>query len=203
MIDGLTGILWRMVNRLNLREPAQPRSPNAACCKCQRQRVRFAIVALIPFCCLASQSYAAENLECPEIGPGRVPNLIGDATGSGLVTTGNRVELVNEVNYLINKLQLGDPNISSTDIQNVLIAAYCRVVSRTPLAAAEKWSRMRQFDSVVEQQVAANTSTPGTVIIASVPLPADVYQELRSQAALSHQTAAQLMAAILARAAGK
>ena len=141
MIDGLTGILWRMVNRLNLREPAQPRSPNAACCKCQRQRVRFAIVALILFCCLASQSYAAENLECPEIGPGRVPNLIGDATGSGLVTTGNRVELVNEVNYLINKLQLSDPNISSTDIQNVLIAAYCRVVSRAPLAAAEKWSR--------------------------------------------------------------
>ena len=203
MIGGLTGILWRMVNRLNLREPAQPRSPNAACCKCPRQRARFAIVALILVCCLASQSYAAENLECPEIGPGRVPDLIGDATGSGLITTGNRVELVNEINYLINKLQLSDPNISSTDIQNVLIAAYCRVVARAPLAAAEKWSLMRQFDSVVEQQVAANTLAPGTVIIASVPLPADVYQELRSQAALSHQTAAQLMAAILTRAAGR
>ena len=203
MIGGLTGILWRMVNRLNLREPAQPRSPNAACCKCPRQRARFAIVALILVCCLASQSYAAENLECPEIGPGRVPDFIGDATGSGLITTGNRVELVNEINYLINKLQLSDPNISSTDIQNVLIAAYCRVVSRTPLAAAEKWSRMRQFDGLVEQQVAANTLAPGTVIIASVPLPAAVYQELRSQAALSHQTAAQLMAAILAHAAGR
>src|SRR6516162_11929963 len=85
-------------------------------------------------CCGAAQSVAADNLECPEIGPGRVPDLIGDATGSGLVTTGNRVELVNEINYLINKLQLSNPNISSTDIQNVLIAAYCRVVSRTPLA---------------------------------------------------------------------
>ena len=136
--------------------------------------------------------------------PERLPDLIGDATGSGLVTTGNRVELVNEINYLINKLQLSDPNISSNDIQNVLIAAYCRVVARAQgLTASEKWSRMRQFDGVVQQQVAANTLAPGTVIIASVPLPADVYEELRGQAALSHQTAAQLMAAILARAAGK
>jgi hypothetical protein len=153
---------------------------------------------------LASQSYAAENLECPEIGAGRVPDLIGDTTGSGLVTTGNRVELVNEINYLINKLQLSDPNISSSDIQDVLIAAYCRVLTRAlGFTASEKWSRMRQFDGVVEQQVAANTLAPGTVIIASVPLPADVYQELRSQAALSHQTAAELMVAILGRAAGR
>jgi hypothetical protein len=169
----------------------------------RRQRIRFVILAFMLLCCLVSQSYAAENLECPEIGPGRVPDLIGDATGSGLVTTENRVELVNEINYLINKLQISDPNIPSTDIQNVLIAAYCRVVARAPLAAAEKWSRMRQFDNVVAQQVAANTLAPGTVIIASVPLPADVYQELRSQAALSHQSTAQLMVAVLARAAGK
>jgi hypothetical protein len=85
----------------------------------------------------------------------------------------------------------------------VLIAAYCLVVGRAPLAAAKKLSRMRQFDGIVERQIAANTLTQGTVIIASVPLPAGVYQELRSQASLSHQTTAQLMAAILARAAGK
>ena len=104
------------------------------------------IVFFLILCCLSSQSYAAKNLECPEIGPGRVPDPIGDATSSGLVTIGNRVELVNEINYLINELQLSDPNISSTDIQNVLIAAYCRVVARAPgLAASEKWSRMRQL----------------------------------------------------------
>jgi hypothetical protein len=53
------------------------------------------------------------------------------------------------------------------------------------------------------QQLAANTLAPGTVVIASAPLPANVYQELRSQSALSHQTTARLMAAILARTAGK
>jgi hypothetical protein len=119
---------------------------------------------------LVSQSKAADNLECPEIGVGRVPDLIGDTTGSGLLAIENRVELVNEINYLINKLQISDPNISSTDIQNVLIAAYCRVVARAQIAASEKWSRMRQFDRVVEQQISANTLAPGTLIVANVPL---------------------------------
>jgi hypothetical protein len=62
---------------------------------------------------------------------------------------------------------------------------------------------MRQFDKVLEQQIAAHTMPPGTMIIANVPLPPDVFLELRSQAFASHQAPAQLMAAILARAAGK
>ena len=39
--------------------------------------------------------------------------------------------------------------------------------------------------------------------LAFVPLPPDVFRELRSQAAASGQTPSQLMAAILTRAAGK
>lgn len=89
-------------------------------------------------------------------------------------------------------------------MQNVLIAAYCRVVTRTPgLAAAEKWDRMRQFDKVLERQIAANMMPAGTLIIANVPLSPDVYRELRRQAVSSNQTTAQLMAAILTRAAGR
>jgi len=111
--------------------------------------------------CSPATTYAADNLECPEIGPGRVPDLIGDATGRGLVTTENRVELANEINYSINRLQTSHPNISSTDMQNVLIAAYCRVVAHAPgLNASERWSRMRQFTSVLEQQIAASTLPP-------------------------------------------
>jgi hypothetical protein len=114
------------------------------------------------------------------------------------------VDIVNEINESINRLQINNPNISSTDIQNVLIAAYCRVVAEsTGLAASEKLRRIRQFDKVLEQQIAANTMPPGTLIIASVPLPPAVYRQLRSQAADSHQTPAQLMATILARAAGR
>src|SRR5262249_42088265 len=133
-----------------------------------------------------------------------VPDLIGDVSADGLFTTENRVDLANEINELINRLQIASPNISWSDVQNVLIAAYCRVVARKPgLTAAEKWGRMGQFESVLERQIASNVMPTGTLIIANVPLPPDVYRELRSQAAASKQTTAELMSAILTRAAGK
>ena len=85
-----------------------------------------------------AQSRAAGNLECPEIGAGHVPDLIGDTTGAGLAATASRADLVNEVNGAINRLQIADPNISWTDVQNTLIAAYCRAVADAPgLAVAE------------------------------------------------------------------
>jgi len=162
------------------------------------------LVLLVLLCCSAGQGYAADTLECPEIGAGSVPDLIGDASGGGFFTTDNRVDLANEINESINRLQVASPNISWSDVQNVLIAAYCRVVAREPrLTAAEKWGRMRQFESILERQIAANMLPAGTLIIANVALPPDVYRELKRQAAISNQTAAQLMTAILTRAAGK
>jgi hypothetical protein len=62
---------------------------------------------------------------------------------------------------------------------------------------------MRQFDAIVQRQLATNIMPSGSLIIASVPLPPAVYHELRSQAATVDQTPAQLMTAILSRAAGK
>jgi hypothetical protein len=150
------------------------------------------------------QSYAAQSLECPEIPPGRTQTLIGDGTGGGLFTTTNRADLSNEINESINRLQTDDPNISWADVRNLLIAGYCRVVADAPvLTDSEKWSRMRQFDTILDQQIAASTVPPETAVIANVPLSPEVFRELRNQAGASHQTAAQLMAAILTRAAGR
>ena len=204
MKSNTIGVSSGMLGRFRLPKFAKPRSPRALFCKRRRHRIAF-VVALLSFLSFsAAQGYAAENLECPEIGPGRVPDLIGDATGGGLFATDNRIDLTNEINDAINRLQISNPNISWSDVQNVLIAAYCRVVSRKAgLTAAERWGRMRQFVSVLEQQIAANRLAPGTLLIASVPLPPDVFRELRSQAAASGQTTTQLMAAILTRAAGK
>jgi hypothetical protein len=168
------------------------------------RRVGFLLALFMLLCCSIGQSYGADTLECPEIGPGSVPDLIGDASGGGLFTTDNRIDLANEINESINRLQIANPNISWSDAQNVLIATYCRVVARKPgLTAAEKWSRLRQFEGVLERQIAANMMPAGTLILANVPLPPDVYRELKRQAIISGQTTAQLMTAILTRAAGK
>jgi len=204
MTSDTIGCSHGMLGRFRLPKLAKPRSPTGVFCKRRRNRIGFVVALLSLLCCSAAQGYAAENLECPEIGPGRVPDLIGDAIGGGLFATENRIDLTNEINDAINRLQISDPNISWSDVQNVLIAAYCRVVSRKAgLTAAERWGRMRQFVSVLEQQIAANRLAPGTLLIANVPLPPNVFRELRSQAAASGQTTTQLMAAILTRAAGK
>jgi hypothetical protein len=193
-----------MLHRLRVRGFAYPRSRAAASCKRRRPRIAFVLAPFMLLCCSTGQSYGAENLECPEIGSGSVPDLIGDATGGRLFTSDSRVDLANEINESINRLQIASPTISWADVQNVLIAAYCRVVARkSGLTGSEKWSRMRQFDSVLEQQIAANVMPAGTLIIANVPLPPEVFRELRKQAAVSHQTTAQLMTAILTRAAGR
>ena len=71
------------------------------------------------------------------------------------------------------------------------------------LSAAEKWHRLQQFDALLQRELAANMMPAGSLIIANVPLPPAVYRQLRSQAAVANQTPAQLMAAILAQAAGK
>ena len=178
---------------------ANPCSPTAALMTCCRAGFLLALFILF---CSGGQSYGADTLDCPEIGSSSVPDLIGDATDGGLFTTDHGVDLANEINESINKVQIANPNISWSDTQNVLIAAYCRVVAHAPgLTGSEKWSRMRQFDSVLEQQMAANMMPAGTLIIANVPLPPEVFRELRKQAAVSRQTTAQLMAAILTRAA--
>jgi hypothetical protein len=149
-------------------------------------------------------SYGADGLECPQIGPNAVPDLIGDASGSGLPATDKNFDLVNDVNDAIARLQVAHPNISAGEMQDVLIAAYCRVVAgKSGLSAAEKWRRMHQFEGIVERQIAANIMPAGTMILANVPLAPDVYRELKRQAATSGQTISQLMAAILTQAAGK
>jgi hypothetical protein len=165
------------------------------------KRVAFALLLSGLFVCLPGRGHAT-GLDCPEIGPGAVPNLLTDAQ-SKLMMSGDSVDLANEINNLINKLQIEKPNISYAELTNVIIAAYCPVVANmASLTASEKWRRMRQFDTVLQQQIAANTLAPGTLIIANVPLPPAVYRELRSQAAKVDKTPAQLMAAILSRAAG-
>ena len=153
------------------------------------------------FICLPTRGHTA-GLDCPEIGPGAVPNLFTDLQVK-VVTSGNSADLANEINDLINKLQIEKPDISYADLTNIIIAAYCSVVANTTSwTASEKWRRMRQFDASLQQQLAAIRPAPGTLIIANVPLPPAVYRELRSQAAKANQSPAQLMAAILSRAAG-
>ena len=166
------------------------------------KRIAFMFLLSGVLGCLPARGHTA-GLDCPEMGPGAVPNLLSDLQVK-LVTSSDSVDVANEINDLINKLQIEKPNISYAQLTDALIAAYCPAVANMAnLTASEKWRRMRQFDTILQQQLAANMMPPGSLVIANVPLAPAVYRELRSQAASVGQTPAQLMTAILSRAAGK
>jgi hypothetical protein len=74
-----------------------------------------------------AQGHAA-GIECPVAVPD-VPDLLGNEPQFRLNSTGSSIDLGNEIDYLINKLQIERPNISSAELTNVLIAAYCSEVA--------------------------------------------------------------------------
>jgi hypothetical protein len=62
------------------------------------RRKRIACVLLLSgfLGCLAADGRAA-GLECPEVGPNAVPNLLADSKQRQLFTIGNSVDLGNEI----------------------------------------------------------------------------------------------------------
>jgi hypothetical protein len=117
---------------------------------------------------LVAKSYAA-NLDCPEIGTRAIPNLFADLQIK-LLETENGIDLANEINDAINKLQIAQPNISYAGITNVILAGYCQVVANNAGLTVLEWSRMRQFHAILQRQLAANIEPAGTLIVANIPL---------------------------------
>jgi hypothetical protein len=133
---------------------------------------RIAIVMLLSgaFNYPAVQGYAA-SLECPETEAGTHPNLISDLQVR-LMASANSVDLANEINDIVNKLQTLKPNISYTELTNVIIGAFCPVVADMKnLTSSERWDRMRQFDTILQHQLTANMLPAGSLIIANLLQP--------------------------------
>jgi hypothetical protein len=144
----------------------------------------------------------ATGIECPELGSKGIPDLLAGARQIDRMTSGNEIDLGNEIRGLINRVQAEKPGISSDNIIDVLLAAYCPVVAHLSQATeAQKWRLMRQFDAVLLRELSAAKMPSGSLIIASVPLPPPVFQTLTNHAEAHGQTPAQFMAGVLTEAA--
>ena len=164
---------------------------------------RRAALALWLLASLPVWAYA-QALECPTIDRTAVARL--DAADSQIqrMTIGNDVDLAHEISGLIAVVKDQNPAASYDTIVDTLIAAYCGALARNPsISPAKRWQRIRAFDRVLMQEVAANATPPGSSIIANVPLPPAVYQSLSNQAKASGQKTVDFLAAILTNAAGE
>jgi hypothetical protein len=150
------------------------------------------------------QAQQGVSLTCPRVGSVAVPDLLADSSEASLLVNGNSIDLANEIDALINRLQIEQPNITYDQLTNILIAAYCPVISKAAgLTDSQRWTRMRQFDRLLQQQLAANSTPPATFIVANVPLRPEVFRQLQSQARQRHQTPAEYMASILTQVVAK
>jgi hypothetical protein len=150
---------------------------------------------LVVFLMGATASLAApvqtQGIECPTIDRRAVAALNADDSQIRRMTSGNDVDLANEISGLIGRLKAENPAVSNEAITDILIAAYCPVVAQMAnTSPVDKWHLLRKFDRVLMQQISANTTPLGSSIIADVPLPPAVYESLRSQAEASRQTTA-------------
>jgi hypothetical protein len=164
---------------------------------------RGAALALWLFASLPAWAHA-QALECPMIDRTAVARLDSADSQIQRMTFGSDVDLAHEISGLIKVVKDQNPAASYDTIVDTLIAAYCGALARNPnISPAKRWQRIHEFDRVLMQQVADNTMTPDSSIIANVPLPPAVYQTLTNQAKASGQKTVDFLAAILTNAAGK
>jgi hypothetical protein len=136
---------------------------------CDRTALRLIVLLSAVLGLLPLRGHTA-GLDCPEMGRGAVPDLLPDSLK--LVSSADTHELTNEIRDVVYRLQMEHPNISYAELTDVLIAAYCPVVANLrSLTASEKWQRMRQFGTILQHQLGGNMLPPGSLIVASVPLP--------------------------------
>src|SRR4051812_50153290 len=71
----------------------------------------------------------ASGLDCPEVGRGAIPALIGDSQIRRM-TTGNTTDLATEIGGLLGPLRAENPPVLRTPNTKKLIPAYCPVVGQ-------------------------------------------------------------------------
>jgi hypothetical protein len=121
------------------------------------------------------------GLDCPDAAS--VSNLL-TAEEAKLLASGTSIDIANEIDDLINKLQREKPGISYADVTDILITAYCPLVAdQTSLSAAEKWRRMRAFDTLLQQQLSGMCrQVPSLLPECRCPLPSTASCAVRRQA---------------------
>ena len=92
------------------------------------------------------------------------------------------------------------PGISDARLTNNMIAAFCPAVADMPgLSNGAKRAKMMQLARRMQEQIAATALPPDSHVIASVPLPSALAQQVYNAAAARHQRAGTYMEDLIAK----
>jgi hypothetical protein len=151
----------------------------------------------------AAPAGAAAPPECPHAQEGAVSAAL-NAADTEILKSGDPGFLAAAINEIVNRLQLQRPGLSYAETVNALISAYCPIAAALPdLSDAERQARMARFAVLAQRLAPEESLPPGSQVLASVPLPPEVYRTLSAEAAVHNVTLAQFLAKMLTRAAGQ
>jgi hypothetical protein len=167
-----------------------------------RPKIWFLGLSFIAGAVASAQASPAHAFQCPRADEGAM-SLSLTAADTEILKSEDRVDLATGINDVVNQLQLQRPGLSYAQQVNALVAAYCPIVAELPnLTDAQRHARVTRFATLARQLAPANSLPTGSLVIATVPLPPDVYRRLSAQAGSVNQTTAGFMAKILTDAAG-
>jgi mono/diheme cytochrome c family protein len=147
----------------------------------------------------AAGSEAARAFDCPAIGAAPVPNTIATPVDVQALAAGGDYDMENKISSLIAQIRAQQPGISNAALSNIMIASFCPVVANeSSLNQAQKRARLMNFNMTLQDQLASALDPAGVRVLATVPLPPSLMQQIGQIASEHHQTPAEWMAETLA-----
>jgi len=151
----------------------------------------------------AAGTQAARAFDCPAVGSGSVTGVLASPSQVALFANAQGNDLSNKIGVMIADIRQSNPTASDPAIADALNAAFCPVVAQQAgLSYQQKRARLAAFNEQVQTQIAPAVPMGSDIrILATVPLPPAVLQQVDAAAAAAKQPADQWMADALAKAA--
>jgi hypothetical protein len=116
---------------------------------------------------------------------------------------GDAASLDQRVRELVRQFHDQQPDLSATQLANMVNAAACPAVAgMSNLSARDKSAMLMRLSAEVDQQIAGMASPSGSHVLATVPLAPDVAQQINSIAAAHHQTPDAYLRDLITKQAG-
>ena len=144
---------------------------------------------------------AAPAVECPAVGATGVANVLPDWKDGDFPLDADEVATIEKIDAIVGRVRKDQPGVPFPSLVNSLTAAYCPIVAKQPdRTDAQKRAQLVRFDKILEQRIAAASALADDQILAQVPLSESVMRAVTAAAVTAHETPAQWMADVVAKA---
>ena len=146
---------------------------------------------------------ASRAFDCPAVGTAPVPGALADPAQVAFLANAQGADLGNKIDELIASIRQSQPGIDDATLTDAMNTAYCPIIAQqTGLSYTQKRARLATFNSELQDRFAQTQMPSGVRVLASVPLPPAILQQIDAAAEAAKEAASQWMADVLTKAVG-